>query len=174
MDVQEYAEYVGQTFAQLNDPTRHRAIVNMDGGFLWVGSSAMDVCWIQTSHSPPHHTSQTPSFISHTIHVIPHHTSPPPHPPPDPHVDTILRYIDDSIPRLGYSFSKREGSSVWVDRIKYSPFETEVLVRTPVVKMQIKTTLLGRHNVYNILAAVAAGLPFTVPSSPVPVLATVW
>lgn len=88
-------------------------------------------------------------------------------------MDTVLRFIDDSIPRLGYSFARREGSSVWVDRIKYSAFETEILVRTPVVKMQIRTTLLGRQNVYNILAAVAAGLPFTVPSSPVPVAATV-
>lgn len=31
LSVEEYAETVGQTFAQLNNPARHRAIVNMDG-----------------------------------------------------------------------------------------------------------------------------------------------
>lgn len=31
LSAEEYAETVGQTFAQLNNPARHRAIVNMDG-----------------------------------------------------------------------------------------------------------------------------------------------
>ena len=34
----------------------------------------------------------------------------------------------------------------------------QIIVRTPLGKLQIITPLLGKHNVYNILAAVATGI----------------
>jgi len=34
----------------------------------------------------------------------------------------------------------------------------QLIIRTPVGKLQIISPLLGKHNVYNILAAVATGI----------------
>ncbi len=39
----------------------------------------------------------------------------------------------------------------------------QMLVRTPLGRLEIITPLLGRHNVYNVLAAVAAGVVLGVP-----------
>ncbi len=47
----------------------------------------------------------------------------------------------------------------------------QVLLRTPVGDLQINSPLVGRHNVYNILAAVATGLATTVRGKPVPLKA---
>ena len=44
----------------------------------------------------------------------------------------------------------------------------QVIVRTPVGALQIITPLIARHNVYNILAAVAVGLAVTVDGEPIP------
>ena len=48
---------------------------------------------------------------------------------------------------------------------------SQVLVRTPVGTLQINSPLVGRQNVYNILAAVATGLATTVRGQPVPLKA---
>lgn len=39
----------------------------------------------------------------------------------------------------------------------------QLIIKTPAGNLQIITPLLGRHNVYNILAAVATGLALKVP-----------
>ena len=44
-------------------------------------------------------------------------------------------------------------------------------MRTPVGTLQINSPLVGRQNVYNILAAVATGLATTVRGQPVPLKA---
>ena len=44
----------------------------------------------------------------------------------------------------------------------------QVIVRTPVGALQIITPLIARHNLYNILAAVAVGLAVTVDGEPIP------
>ena len=51
------------------------------------------------------------------------------------------------------------------------PGRAQVLVRTPVGTLQINSPLVGRQNVYNILAAVATGLATTVRGQPVPLKA---
>ena len=45
----------------------------------------------------------------------------------------------------------------------FSIWESEVVVRTPLGKLQIISPLLGKHNVYNILAAVATAIALKVP-----------
>jgi hypothetical protein len=42
----------------------------------------------------------------------------------------------------------------------------QVIVRTPSGRLQIITSLLGKHNVYNILAAVATGIALKVLTAP--------
>ncbi len=44
-------------------------------------------------------------------------------------------------------------------------------MRTPVGTLQINSPLVGRQNVYNILAAVATGMATTVRGQPVPLKA---
>lgn len=47
----------------------------------------------------------------------------------------------------------------------------QVLVKTPVGSLQINSPLVGRQNVYNILAAVATGMATFVRGQPVPLKA---
>ncbi|KAK6130072.1 hypothetical protein DH2020_036199 [Rehmannia glutinosa] len=48
-------------------------------------------------------------------------------------------------------------------RFELSLFETQVLVNTPQGILEISSGLLGRHNIYNILAAVAVGIAVGAP-----------
>lgn len=49
-------------------------------------------------------------------------------------------------------------ADVHVQDVKFGLYETEMRLITPVGIAQIITGLLGRHNLQNILAAVATGL----------------
>ena len=62
-----------------------------------------------------------------------------------------------------------KSADVHIDKApRFSLWETEVIVQTPVGALQIITPLIARHNVYNILAAVAVGLAVTVDGEPIP------
>ena len=52
---------------------------------------------------------------------------------------------------------------VYALEVQLSLFETQVLIRTPKGNLEISSGLLGRHNVYNILAAVAIGIVVGAP-----------
>ncbi|WCJ26297.1 UDP-N-acetylmuramoyl-L-alanyl-D-glutamate--2 6-diaminopimelate ligase [Euphorbia peplus] len=58
-----------------------------------------------------------------------------------------------------------ENKSADVHPLKFelSLFETQVLVNTPQGILEISSGLLGRHNIYNILAAVAVGIAVGAP-----------
>ncbi|XP_019446577.1 PREDICTED: uncharacterized protein LOC109349954 [Lupinus angustifolius] len=58
-----------------------------------------------------------------------------------------------------------ENKSADVHPLKFelSLFETQVLVNTPSGILEISSGLLGRHNIYNILAAVAVGIAVGAP-----------
>lgn len=58
-----------------------------------------------------------------------------------------------------------ENKNADVHPLKYelSLFETQVLVNTPSGILEISSGLLGRHNIYNILAAVAVGIAVGAP-----------
>lgn len=49
-------------------------------------------------------------------------------------------------------------ADVYAEKVKKSVWETEILVKTPVGKLEIIVPLLGQFNVSNVLAAVAVGL----------------
>ncbi|XP_050228495.1 UDP-N-acetylmuramoyl-L-alanyl-D-glutamate--2,6-diaminopimelate ligase MurE homolog, chloroplastic [Mercurialis annua] len=58
-----------------------------------------------------------------------------------------------------------ENKSADVHPLKFelSLFETQVLVNTPQGLLEISSGLLGRHNIYNILAAIAVGIAVGAP-----------
>jgi UDP-N-acetylmuramyl tripeptide synthase len=66
------------------------------------------------------------------------------------------------VPVVTYSFDNKRAD---VHTLKYqlSLFETEVLVQTPHGILEISSGLLGRDNIYNILATVAVGIAVGAP-----------
>ena len=58
------------------------------------------------------------------------------------------------------------GAEVSCNRVQFGLWETELLVSTPIGALSLSTMLVCRHNVFNVLSSVAAGLAVTIPSSP--------
>ncbi|KAK9840910.1 hypothetical protein WJX81_000011 [Elliptochloris bilobata] len=79
----------------------------------------------------------------------------------------LMQEAASAVPVVTYSLYNRD-ADVSVERLRLNMEETQVLVRTPVGTLQINSPLVGRQNVYNILAAVATGLATTVRGQPVP------
>lgn len=67
-----------------------------------------------------------------------------------------------NVPVVRYSLENRD-AHVFASELKFSLFKTNVLVHTPKGDMHISSGLLGRHNVYNILTAVAVGIAADAP-----------
>ncbi|KAJ9528971.1 hypothetical protein QJQ45_000528 [Haematococcus lacustris] len=61
-----------------------------------------------------------------------------------------------------YAIDNTEADVV-AESMKSDIWENEVIVRTPLGRLQIITPLLGKHNTYNILAAVATGIALELP-----------
>jgi len=62
------------------------------------------------------------------------------------------------VPIVTYSMLDRE-ADICLDKAETSIFETSVLINTPLdTRLRIVTPLLGKANLYNILAAVATGI----------------
>ena len=61
----------------------------------------------------------------------------------------------DEVPLVTYSFSNPD-ADVRATSVKFSIWETELTIETPLGILKIVTPLIGRPNVYNILACVAA------------------
>ena len=61
------------------------------------------------------------------------------------------------VPAVTYALYNR-GADVFCAKARFSLWETELLVRTPVGELSIASPLVCRHNAYNVVAAVAAGL----------------
>lgn len=60
-----------------------------------------------------------------------------------------------NVPMVTYSLENPE-ADVRTTNIKFSIWETELTIETPLGLLKIVTPLIGRPNVYNILACVAA------------------
>lgn len=86
--------------------------------------------------------------------------------PADPHADEMRSYAAH-VPVVTFAMYNK-AADVFADKMRFSLWETEVIVKTPVGALQIITPLIARHNVYNILAAVAVGLAVTVDGEPIP------
>ncbi|CAI5463807.1 unnamed protein product [Closterium sp. Yama58-4] len=66
------------------------------------------------------------------------------------------------VPTVTFSLENTQ-ADVHALEVALSLFETELLVRTPRGDLEISSGLLGRHNVSNILAAVAVGIAINAP-----------
>lgn len=59
-------------------------------------------------------------------------------------------------------------ADVYVLKTTFSTWDTEVVIQTPPGKLTISSALIGRHNLPNILAAVACGLALTIDEEGIP------
>lgn len=80
----------------------------------------------------------------------------------DDHAPYFIAQGNPDVPVVTLSMENRE-ADVFALEIHLSLFETDVLVRTPRGNVEISSGLLGRHNVYNILTAVAVGIAVDAP-----------
>ncbi|RLN39876.1 hypothetical protein C2845_PM01G20790 [Panicum miliaceum] len=80
----------------------------------------------------------------------------------DPSAPFFAAQGGHDVPVVTYSFENKKAD---VHTLKYqlSLFETEVLVQTPHGILEISSGLLGRDNIYNILATVAVGIAVDAP-----------
>ncbi|CAM0956272.1 unnamed protein product [Alopecurus aequalis] len=80
----------------------------------------------------------------------------------DPSAPFFAAQGGHDVPVVTYSFENKKAD---VHTLKYqlSLFETEVLVQTPHGILEISSGLLGRDNIYNILATVAVGVAVGAP-----------
>ncbi|KAL3681442.1 hypothetical protein R1sor_024398 [Riccia sorocarpa] len=80
----------------------------------------------------------------------------------DPNADYFLGQGNPAVPVVTFGLENTD-ADVYPLEVQLSLFETELLVRTPRGNVEVSSGLLGRHNVYNILAAVAVGIAVEAP-----------
>eukprot|EP00208_Stichococcus_sp_RCC1054_P003770 CAMPEP_0206139342 /NCGR_PEP_ID=MMETSP1473-20131121/5544_1 /ASSEMBLY_ACC=CAM_ASM_001109 /TAXON_ID=1461547 /ORGANISM="Stichococcus sp, Strain RCC1054" /LENGTH=890 /DNA_ID=CAMNT_0053533095 /DNA_START=451 /DNA_END=3123 /DNA_ORIENTATION=- len=74
----------------------------------------------------------------------------------DPFSDQI-RQAGINVPVVTYGITNRE-ADVRAEKYTLTAFQTNVIISTPLGRLEIKSSLIGLHNLYNILAAVAVGV----------------
>jgi len=79
----------------------------------------------------------------------------------DPYADDLKRFAA-AVPVVTYAINDRS-ADVHAEKVVMGIWESEITVRTPIGHLRIITPLIGRNNVYNVLAAVATGLSINVP-----------
>lgn len=78
--------------------------------------------------------------------------------------DPNAQYMADAaqrVPVVTYSFSN-DAADVYAQQVRFSIWETDLLVQTPMGRLQIITPLIGRPNAYNVLACVAAAISINI------------
>lgn len=80
----------------------------------------------------------------------------------DQYAPYLIAQGSPDVPVVTFSMENRE-ADVYALEVQLSLFETDVLVHTPRGNVEISSGLLGRHNVYSILAAVAVGIAVNAP-----------
>lgn len=80
----------------------------------------------------------------------------------DPNAAFFIAQGNPDVPVVTFAIENKNAD---IHSLKYelSLFETQVLVNTPQGILEISSGLLGRHNIYNILAAVAVGVAVGAP-----------
>ncbi|XP_038875795.1 UDP-N-acetylmuramoyl-L-alanyl-D-glutamate--2,6-diaminopimelate ligase MurE homolog, chloroplastic isoform X2 [Benincasa hispida] len=80
----------------------------------------------------------------------------------DPNAPFFISQGNPDVPVVTFAMENKNAD---VHPLKYelSLFETQVLVHTPQGILEISSGLLGKHNIYNILAAVAVGIAVGAP-----------
>ena len=79
---------------------------------------------------------------------------------PDPYAD-VFKGFAGKVPVVTYGINDKTADVV-ADNVKLGIWETEMEVRTPIGILKIITPLIGRNNVYNVLAAIATGLSINI------------
>lgn len=80
----------------------------------------------------------------------------------DPNGPYFITQGNTDVPVITFAMGNKN-ADVYALEVQLSLFETQVLIRTPEGNLEISSGLLGRHNVYNILAAVAVGIAVGAP-----------
>ncbi|XP_051119003.1 UDP-N-acetylmuramoyl-L-alanyl-D-glutamate--2,6-diaminopimelate ligase MurE homolog, chloroplastic [Andrographis paniculata] len=80
----------------------------------------------------------------------------------DPNAAFFVAQGNPGVPVVTYAMENKN-ADVYALKFELSLFETQVLVNTPQGILEISSGLLGRHNIYNILAAVAVGIAVGAP-----------
>lgn len=80
----------------------------------------------------------------------------------DPNAPSFVSMGSPEVPVVTFALENKD-ADVHPLKFQLSLFETQVLVNTPTGILEISSGLLGRHNVYNILAAVAVGIAVGAP-----------
>ncbi|KAH7279093.1 hypothetical protein KP509_37G004600 [Ceratopteris richardii] len=80
----------------------------------------------------------------------------------DSYAPFVIAQGSADVPVITFSMNNRDADVFPLD-VQLSLFETDMLVRTPRGNVEISSGLLGRSNVYCILAAVAVGIAINIP-----------
>ncbi|RVW16337.1 UDP-N-acetylmuramoyl-L-alanyl-D-glutamate--2,6-diaminopimelate ligase MurE-like, chloroplastic [Vitis vinifera] len=80
----------------------------------------------------------------------------------DPNAPFFIAQGNPDVPVVTFAMENKD-ADVHPLKFELSLFETQVLVQTPKGILEISSGLLGRHNIYNILAAVAVGIAVGAP-----------
>lgn len=80
----------------------------------------------------------------------------------DPNATFFISQGNPDVPVVTFAMENKN-ADVHPLKFELSLFETQVLVNTPQGILEISSGLLGRHNIYNILAAVAVGIAVGAP-----------
>ncbi|KHM99967.1 UDP-N-acetylmuramoyl-L-alanyl-D-glutamate--2, 6-diaminopimelate ligase [Glycine soja] len=80
----------------------------------------------------------------------------------DPNASFFVSQGSQEVPVVTFAMENKE-ADVHPLKFELSLFETQVLVNTPTGILEISSGLLGKHNIYNILAAVAVGIAVGAP-----------
>ncbi|XP_059639964.1 UDP-N-acetylmuramoyl-L-alanyl-D-glutamate--2,6-diaminopimelate ligase MurE homolog, chloroplastic [Cornus florida] len=80
----------------------------------------------------------------------------------DPNAAFFIAQGNPDVPVVTFGMENKN-ADVHQLNFELSLFETQVLVNTPQGILEISSGLLGRHNIYNILAAVAVGIAVGAP-----------
>ncbi|KAJ8768584.1 hypothetical protein K2173_022702 [Erythroxylum novogranatense] len=80
----------------------------------------------------------------------------------DPNAPFFTAQGNPDVPVVTFSMENKN-ADVHAIKFELALFETQVLVNTPHGILEISSGLLGRHNIYNILAAVAVGIAVGAP-----------
>ena len=80
----------------------------------------------------------------------------------DPNASFFIAKGNPDVPVVTFAMENKN-ADVHPLKFELSLFETQVLVNTPHGILEISSGLLGRHNIYNILAAVAVGIAVGAP-----------
>lgn len=80
----------------------------------------------------------------------------------DPNAALFLAQGSPDVPVVTFALENKS-ADIYPLKFELSLFETQVLVNTPHGILEISSGLLGRHNIYNILASVAVGIAVGAP-----------